>query len=179
MHMLFASKLGALGVLLSDVGERVAGDLSASAAALLLTLRFRSALTATELADIVGIAQPTAVRVLDGLVRRGLVLRQQRSGRQAPLRLTTLGRKRAQQFLSARLRALGNLLSALSDDERAELEGLIDKLLSAATTSRAVARTTCRLCDHGICDGPKCPIGSRATELERAADIALSGGAAC
>src|SRR5579859_537692 len=125
MHMLLASKLGALGVLISDLGERVSGDLSSSAAALLLTLRFRSALTATELADIAGIAQPTAVRVLDGLIRRGLVVRQQRRGRQAPLRLTTLGRKRAREFLSARLRALGDLLSAFSDDERAELAALV------------------------------------------------------
>ena len=179
MHMLLASKLGAVGVLLSDLGERVAGGLSPSAAALLLTLRFRSALTATELADIAGIAQPTAVRVLDGLIRRGLVVRQQRRGRQAPLRLSTLGRKRAREFLSARLRALADLLSAFSDDERAELAALVDKLLSAATTSRAFARTTCRLCDHDACDGPRCPIGSRATELERAAEVALRGGDTC
>ena len=174
--MLLASKLGALGVLLSDIGEGVAGDLSPSAAALLLTLRFRLALTATELADIAAIAQPTAVRVLDGLVRRGLVVRQNRTGRQAPVRLTSLGRKRARELLSARLRAVRHLLTALSSDERAALEGIIDKLLAAATTSRSFARTTCRLCDHAACDGPRCPIGLRATELERAAEIASRGG---
>ncbi len=179
MHMAVASKLGALGVLLSDIGERVAGDLSPSAAALLLTLSFRSPLTATELADIPAIAQPTAVRVLDGLIRRGLVVRQERRGRQAPLRLTTQGRSRAQRFLSARLKAVGHLLTALSRHERAEFERMLDKLLSAATTSRGFARTTCRLCDHGTCDGPRCPIGSRATELERAAEIASRGGEAC
>ena len=164
--MLLASKLGALGVLLSDVGERVAGDLSPSGAALLLTLRFRRALTATVLADIAGIAQPTAVRVLDGLIRRGLVMRQRRTGREAPVRLTSLGRKRAQQLLSARLRAIGQLLTPLSRHEHAALEDIVDRLLAAATTSRAFARTTCRLCDHAACNGPRCPIGTRATELE-------------
>jgi DNA-binding MarR family transcriptional regulator len=177
--MSLTSKLGALSILLSDVGERVADDLSPSAAALLLTLRFRSALTTTELADIAGIAQPTAVRVLDGLVGRGLVVRQKRTGRQAPVRLSSLGRTRARQFLSARLRALGYVLRALSSGERAALEGIIDKLLAEATTSRAFARTTCRLCDHATCDGPRCPIGSRATELERAAGLSSRGGEPC
>lgn len=173
--MLLPSKLGALGVLLSDIGEQVVDDLSLSAGALLLTLRFRSVLTATELADIAGIAQPTAVRVLDGLIRRGLVVRRKRTGREAPVRLTGLGRKRAQRLLSARLRAIGQLLTPLSRDEHAALEGLVDKLLAAATTSRAFARTTCRLCDHAACKCPRCPIGTRATELERAA-TGISGG---
>ena len=169
--MLLASKLGALGVLLSDVGELAADDLSESAAALLLTLRFRSTLTATELADIAGIAQPTAVRVLDGLVRRGLVLRQKRAGRAAPVRLTGLGRRRALRLLAARMEAIGHIASTLSRDEQKALERIIDKLLAAATTSRAFARTTCRLCDHGACDGPRCPIGTAATDLERAVSL--------
>ena len=177
--MLLASKLGALGILLSDVGERVADDLSPSAAALLLALRFRSALTATELADVAGVAQPTAVRVLDGLIRRGLAVRQARTGRQAPLRLTNLGRTRVQRLLSARRQALGHFLTPLSGDERTVLEGIIDKLLAAATTSRAFARTTCRFCDHAACDGPRCPIGTRATELERLAGNGSRGGEPC
>ena len=171
--MLLASKLGALGVLLSDVGERAAVDLSLSAAALLLTLRFHPGATATELAGIAGIAQPTAVRVLEGLGRRGLIARQRRSGRTAPLALTSAGKTRAQLLLTARLRAIGRLLSDLSQEERASLERMLDKVLTAATTSRAFARTTCRLCDHGGCRGPRCPIGTRATELERAAGNAM------
>ncbi|HXP77889.1 MAG TPA: MarR family transcriptional regulator [Stellaceae bacterium] len=177
--MLLASKLGALSVLLSDIGERAADGFSQSAAGLLLTLRFRSLLTATELADIVGIAQPTAVRVLDGLVRRGLVVRQKRAGRAAPVRLTSLGRRRAERLLSARLEAIGYVVATLSRNEHAELERIIDKLLAAAATSRSFARTTCRLCDHAACDGPRCPIGTRATELEREAEIASRGGRAC
>src|ERR1700680_4350950 len=151
MHMLSASKLGALGVLLSDAEERAAGDLSPSAAALLLALRYRRGATATALAGIAGIAQPTAARVLEGLIRRGLIVRQARTGRTAPLRLTHAGKRRAQALQAQRLSAL-------------------DRLLAAATTSRAFAWTTCRLCDHAACDGPLCPVGTRATELERAAE---------
>src|SRR5215472_10722143 len=145
MHVtLLASKLGALGVLLSDLGERAGEDLSPSAAALLLTLRFRPGVTATELARIAGIAQPTAVRVLEGLSRRGLIARRTRSGRSAPLALTDAGKQRARRLLSERLRVIGTLLAALSAKERAGFEQVLDKLLAEATTSRAFARTTCR-----------------------------------
>ena len=166
MHMFLAGKLGALGVLLSDIGERAAEELSLSAAALLLTLRQYSGATATELAEIAGIAQPTAVRVLDGLIRRGLVVRQKRAGRAAPLGLTGAGKRRAGRLLSTRLTAIDEPLAAFSAAERASFERMLDKLLAAATTSRAFARTTCRLCDHRACSGPRCPIGARAAEIE-------------
>jgi DNA-binding MarR family transcriptional regulator len=166
MHMLLTGKLGALGVLLSDIGERATEELSISAAALLLTLSYHAGATATELAQIAGIAQPTAVRVLDGLIRRGLVVRRKRAGRSAPLDLTVAGKKRAERLLSVRLRDIGELLTAFSAKERASLERLLDRLLASATTSRAFARTTCRLCDHGACRGSRCPVGTRATELE-------------
>ena len=40
-------------------------------------------------------------------------------------------------------------------------------MVAAATTSRRFARTTCRLCDHVLCDAQRCPIGKRASELEQ------------
>src|SRR5450432_1233184 len=95
MHMNAANKLGALGLLLFDAMTGALDDLSGSAAALLLTLHYRPGMTATALAAVAGIAQPTAARVLDGLIRRGLMERQARSGRIAPLRLTRMGQQRA------------------------------------------------------------------------------------
>src|SRR5262245_53649246 len=171
MHMTIANKLGALGLLLTDAMGDALGDLSPSAAALLLTLRYHGDMTATALAAIAGISQPTAVRVADGLVRRGLIQRRDRAGRTAPLRLTRAGARQAEMLQRVRLKAIERLLVGLSAAERTAFERTLDKLLAAATSSRASARTTCRLCDHGSCDGPLCPIGSRATELERAAAI--------
>src|SRR5579859_6093093 len=101
MHMLLANKLGALGALLFDQMEGALGDLSPSAAALLLAMRYRAATTATELAAVAGVTQPTAVRVLDGLVRRGLIERRPRIGRIAPLRLTRAGQKRSHSLQAA------------------------------------------------------------------------------
>lgn len=167
--MLKGNKLGALGVLLSDALERATSDLSSSAAALLLTLFYTHNATATELAKVGDVSQPTAVRVLDGLVRRGLVQRKGRSGRVTHLGLTPAGRKRAHSLQVARLIAMDEVLSVLPRHEQAAFERTLDKLLRAATSSRAFARKTCRLCDHALCDGPHCPIGTRATELERTA----------
>jgi DNA-binding MarR family transcriptional regulator len=167
--MICANKLGAFGLLLSDSMGSALDDLSQSAAALLLTLHYRPGTTASELAEVAGIAQPTTVRVLDGLVRRGLVERQPSIGRIVPLRLTAAGRDRAEVLQAARLNTLDRLLAVLPEEERAAFERALDLMLAAATTSRPFARTTCRLCDHVICDGPLCPIGTRATELERGA----------
>jgi DNA-binding MarR family transcriptional regulator len=163
------NKLGAFGMLLSDSLARVSDNLSPTAAALLLTLFYGLACTATELATIVGVSQPTAVRVLDGLARRRLIERGGRAGRTTLLRVTPAGRKRARTLQAARLSAMDDVLSALSRREQATFERALDKLLAAATNSRVFARTTCRLCDHTGCDGSLCPIGTRAAKIERAA----------
>lgn len=167
--MLCENKLGALGLLLADSLENISDDLSMSAAALLLSLFYNPDATATELAKIVGVSQPTAVRVLDGLVARGLIKRKDRAGRITLLGVTSAGRKRAQALQVRRLRAAKVLLNALTAAKRKNFERTLDKLLASATSSRAFARTTCRLCDHALCDGPLCPIGIRATEIERRA----------
>lgn len=166
MHVL-ANKLGAFAVLLTDALETSFDGLSSSAAALLLTLHYRPGLTGTELARVTGIAQPTATRVLDGLVRRGWLQRQPRAGRSTPLLLTPAGEAQAQTLQAARLDAMDRLLAAVPEADRQALERLLDAVLAATTRSRAHARTTCRLCDHATCEGPLCPVGSRASELEQ------------
>jgi hypothetical protein len=130
--MLAANKLGALSVLLADRVEAALGDVSPSAAALLLTLRCNGTMTASALAPILGVAQPTAARVAQGLARRGLIAARGREGR-------------------------------------------IDTLLGEAAVERAQARRICRLCDHDICAGRLCPVGSRASAIERAEAPGKSG----
>jgi len=169
MHMLCGNKLGAFAMLLSDALEKMSGDLSPSAAALLLTLFYSPGTTTTALAKIVGVSQPTAVRVLNGLVHRGLIERKGRSGRTTLLQVTPSGRERAHSLQDARLSAMGDVLSFLPRREQATFERSLNKLLRGATNSRAFARSTCRLCDHTLCDGPLCPVGTRAEEIERAA----------
>jgi DNA-binding MarR family transcriptional regulator len=165
--MLISNKLGALGLLIADAMDDALDGVSQSAAALLFTLHYRDGITVTQLAKVAGIAQPTAVRVLDGLARRGWLERQPRSGRTTPLVLTATGKAKARRLQAARLSAMGRLLAPLPEDEQAAFERALDIVLAKATTSRAFARTTCRLCDHPACEEPGCPVGARATEIER------------
>jgi DNA-binding MarR family transcriptional regulator len=103
MHALRNNKLGAFAVLLSDSLKDATGKLSPSAAALLLALFYSRDTTITELAKVGGVSQPTAVRVVDGLARRGLIERTGRAGRTTLLCLTPMGQKKRAYY---RLRAL-------------------------------------------------------------------------
>jgi DNA-binding MarR family transcriptional regulator len=167
MHMLRNNKLGALSLLLNDAIENAFAEHSLSGAGLLLTLHYQGPMTATALAAVGGIAQPTAARVTDRLIRHGFVQRGPQNGRTAPLRLTRAGKRQALALQRLRLRAMNQFMEALSENDGVQFERAVDKILSHATKSRAFARTTCRLCDHSVCSGRLCPPGSKATALER------------
>lgn len=167
MHDMLSNKLGALGALIEERTGRALNDMSSSAAAVLSTLYFRPGLTTTELSKVVAVSQPTAVRLLDGLQRRGFVERGPQAGRFTPLSLTDAGRAELVRLQRERISALGSLLTTIEPDDRAQFEKILDRLLADATTSRACARTTCRLCEHELCGPGICPIGNRATEIEQ------------
>lgn len=168
MHMnIEANRVVTLASLVQDRMTGAFEDVSASGAALLLTLLNRGELTVTALADILGVAQPTATRLIDGQQRLGLVRRAGKAGREVRVALTAKGRRRADGLQRARADAAAALLAPLTSAERRALGGLVHKLLYHATESRAFARHTCRYCDHDVCRGRHCPINRRATELEQ------------
>lgn len=167
MHALFANKVAALAVLLTDELTRALGDYSPSAASLLLTLHYQGPMTTTALAAVADISQPTAVRVTDRLVRLGLVQREAHAGRTTPLRLTRAGERHATALQRDRLEAMSRVVDVLDGTDRKHFERAMNKILRDATHSRAFARTTCRLCDHSVCGGKLCPIGSKTSALER------------
>jgi DNA-binding MarR family transcriptional regulator len=167
MNELGANRLAALATALADRLESGFDPLSKSASGTLLTLAHWEPLSGTELARILRVSQPTVARVIQGLVRQGLVERGERVGRDVVLRLTDRGRERARALQAARLSAMEALLLTLDEGERAVLDGLVARLLSAATESRSDARHMCRFCAHDRCVGKDCPPGLRATEIER------------
>ncbi|UHD45778.1 MarR family transcriptional regulator [Aureimonas altamirensis] len=167
MHYLASNKLGALGSLIDERTERSLNGLSASAAAVLSTLYFWPRLTTTDLSKVVAVSQPTAVRLIDGLQNRGFVDRGQQAGRITPLSLTDAGRAEVVRLQRDRISAIGSLLSVLEPEELGQFEMMLDRVLAGATTSRGHARTTCRLCEHELCGSGTCPIGNKATEIER------------
>ena len=167
MHMIIENHLSALGALVQDRMAAGFGGLSPSASAILLTLANRGPLPVSEIAAILGVAQPTASRLLDGLARDGLVARGEKRGRQVSVAPTRAGAQRARALQRGRMALAADLLAPLDSRERAALGKSIAKILSGATGSRAFARTACRYCDHGVCQGDDCPIGSRAAAIER------------
>ena len=166
MHTLVMNKTGALGLLLFDAIEEALDGLSPSSAAFLLTALYRPGSTTTQLAMVAGITQPTGVRLLNGLEKRGWIEPRTRDGKTSPVFLSPAGESRARRLQEARLGIMQRLLKPLSASELDAFEHAADKIMAGATRSRAFARTTCRLCDHPACNDPECPIGGRAGEIE-------------
>jgi DNA-binding MarR family transcriptional regulator len=165
---LLANKLAVAVTALAERINEACAPLAPSAAATLLWLRHWSPRTATEMAPILGLTQPTAQRIVDGLLRDGLAVRTKGiRGRAAPVQLTAKGRKLAETLQARRLAAFAEALAPLRASDRQALDRLLDAMLRPMVDGRAYARHICRFCDHGICDGPRCPVGSAATELER------------
>jgi len=166
MHEYLANQLGALALILNDRVETAMGGRSATAAAILASLRHQGPMTGTSLARIVGVAQPTCVRVVDGLAAEGLIARAPKSGRDVRLDLTPQGAAEAVRLGQARLAAIYPLLDEMTLGEGVALGMMAAQLMAAATDSRQTANRHCRLCEHSLCRGEACPIGVRADELE-------------
>ncbi len=167
MHnILLNNKLGALWSVLDASMARMLGTDSPSTAATVLTLHFHAPLTGTDLSRILGLSQPATVRLIDKLADAGMVARNGKSeGKAVDIALTAAGQTRAEAMLTARSAAMADLLRPLTDAKRQALTGLLDEILHDAVETGSQARFLCRFCDHGVCDGPVCPIGCRAREI--------------
>ncbi|MES2936714.1 MAG: MarR family transcriptional regulator [Pseudomonadota bacterium] len=159
-----ANRLGALWSTLDQAMARAMEGPSASTAALLIWLQHWAPAGVVEVARVVGLSQPACTRALDRLAEQGLIERTP-AGKSVQIDLTAQGRALARQLQKRRLDACASLLGALSPPEQQQFAALADKLLQRPVDSREYARHVCRFCDHKVCDGPACPVGSRATEL--------------
>ena len=166
MHEYLANQLGALALILTDRVEKAMDGRSSTAAAILASLRHQGPMTGTGLARVVGVAQPTCVRVVDGLAAEGLVERGPKSGRDVMLQLTPRGAAEAERLGKARLAAIYPLLDDMTLGEGVTLGMMAAQLMAAATDSPQSGKRHCRLCDHGICNGEACPVGARVGEMQ-------------
>ena len=162
-----ANRLGALWATLDEAMATALERHSSSKAAILLWLYHWAPVGVVELGRVVGLSQPACTRAVDSLVEQGLADRTHLSGKEVRLELTAAGRRAARRMQQRRLAACAGLLEALTPCEQALFATLADKLLKAPVSGRAYARHVCRFCDHAVCDGPLCPIGSQAFALEK------------
>jgi DNA-binding MarR family transcriptional regulator len=158
--MLIPNHVSAFAQMVVDREAQQQTQLSQSAVAALLTLWHRGPMTATELAELFQVRQPTTYRLIRNLYDKGLVSRTPTAGGTVRIALSTSGRRRAADIQVHRLQAVDALLSVLSPRERVVLDGLVSRVLAAATPDRATARFMCRFCEHSVCDGEDCPVGS-------------------
>ena len=147
--------------------------------AALLTCWYFPDTTVGELAKVLALTGSGAVRLVDRLEQDGLVRRLPSRGRQVVVRLSERGRRLAKRLQCGRLQVIDEVLSVLSAEERRQLGSLLEAVLLRAPLDAERARQTCRFCDHGRCDGERCPVGrSVRARGERTVRAASLGGPA-
>jgi DNA-binding MarR family transcriptional regulator len=148
-----------LGALALAAAERL--DASSDTAAVVSLVTTLDGASQDTLGRVLGLTQTGAVRLVDRLVRAGLVERAAGpDARTRAIRATEAGRRHADRTLRARGDALGSLLAPLDAAERKHLTALLEKLLGSITHGRDDAWHICRLCDPVACghDDGRCPV---------------------
>lgn len=127
--------------------------------AALVTLGVEPGLSINQLRQILNLSHPGTVRLVDRLEKEGLVERRSGAdGRTLALFLSDAGHERRRAILRERRQQLQLALNGLTSDEREQLTTLLEKMLSAMTTSQLRAFALCRLCDEDVCPGDRCPV---------------------
>jgi MarR family transcriptional regulator, negative regulator of the multidrug operon emrRAB len=159
-----ANLLGALATGIQDaVRDALLGEsrVDETAVDALLAVRERPGQSIAQLAVALNLTHSGAVRSVDRLSQRGLVVRGHGKDRRSQrLLLTQAGRAMTDQVLAARRRRLLGLLEDLAPDERACFARAAERLLAQLPVNRADAWRICRTCEHDVCRGPACPVGS-------------------
>jgi MarR family transcriptional repressor of emrRAB len=157
-----ANLLGALGLEAATVMRAGRG----AAMSALVTIAAHPDRTVEELREPLGLSQPGAARLVQRLVGAGWVQRGGPGGRGGHrLRATGAGRRVIDDFAAARRGALLELLEPLSQAERAQLTGLLERMLATRTKDTTAAKRLCRLCERRVCT--RCPVTRAASTSEQ------------
>lgn len=175
-----ANLLGAVAIGITDtaVGDvALNADLDTTAVTALVTLLdlARSSSVQT-LSQLIGLTHSGAVRLVNRLVRAGLVERTSGpDGRTITVRLTRRGHSVAHGIRSARHAAIAASLSGLTDGQREQLATICEVLIANMTSARLAVRAgggqpsggaLCRMCDPVACGRPdgNCPAAQTAAQ---------------
>lgn len=161
--------LGALALGLADRMQQAAGkatDLSVSACTVLMALGPYPGTPIFRLAQVLGLTHSVVVRLVDGLVRDGLLSRRPGTDRrEVLLSLTQAGARQRELIAAAREDVLRGVFEALPLDEQRRFDAALSSMLTQLTTSRAAADHLCRLCDEFVCTPERCPVECEAVRL--------------
>jgi DNA-binding MarR family transcriptional regulator len=160
-----ANLLGALALAVTDrMDEALAqtvGRSETAAAALSALDQFLHGPTVDKLAQVVGLTQSGAVRLVDRLERDGYVRREAGAdARSITVTLTPAGSRIARRLRERRDDLLIDILHPLDAAEQQVLGELLGRLLVGMMREPGATRWGCRLCDLGACGRAlgQCPI---------------------
>jgi len=87
----------------------------------------------SDLAEVLGVVQSTATRLVEPLVEQGWVRREAapEDGRVVVITLTPAGRRRAEEILAGSLRWSEEVLARIPDARQAEVIGALESLVEA------------------------------------------------
>jgi DNA-binding MarR family transcriptional regulator len=156
-----ANLLGAHALVVADRMREAAGMELSSAAVLSALETFADGASIDDLRRILGLSHSGGVRIVKRLEAQGLIVRERdpADGRAVRMHLRPAGRREARRLLAARQAVVAPLLAALDEHETADLERLLERLLTSATSSGEEANRICRLCDPELCGHPdRCPV---------------------
>lgn len=171
---LLTNRLGALAVALSDLMQAsLPAEVPAEGpdAAALNTVLQSPGLRVEDLAAILGMSHSGTVRVVDRLVRQGLVTRRPRpdDARSVSLHITAHGQELGDAVQARRLAALQTLVETLPAGAQGWLTATIEELLRVLADNPAAANRICRLCEERLCTPDICPTEDWARRHERIA----------
>jgi MarR family transcriptional repressor of emrRAB len=157
--------VGALGLALSDtIANSFEGacELSDSAPAALILIRFNPDTRIEALARYLELSHSGTVRLVDRLVREGWVARESCEDlRAVVLVLTKAGEKMVDKLMEGRSHGISHAMAGFSAAERKILEKLVSRMLVNLIPDKAAADHTCRLCDSDVCEKDGCPLACR------------------
>lgn len=155
--------LGALAMACSDAQVEAMAETGMDPVELaaLLAVFTRPGSTVGQTAHAAGLTHSGAVRVADRLCGARLIERRPGADRRTVvLFCTSAGEDTARFALKTRRATLRRLTAGLTKREAASLRSIARKILSGLAGDQHEAWRICRLCDHGVCRGESCPVGS-------------------
>ena len=163
--------LGALSLALSDrikSGMKEVLDRSGESAAALMVVGYAPGLSVESLRQVLELSHPGTVRLIDRLVKDGLVERRKaEDGRAVALHVTRKGGRLRSKLIGKRLDTLEQALEGLTERERSQLGNLLSKVLTNLPESEMAKHRICRLCSVRVCT--ECPIPGNSPEFVRPA----------
>lgn len=136
--------------------------------AALVTIGAEPGLSINTLRQILNLSHPGTVRLIDRLAAQGLVERRAGTdGRTLALFLTNAGHERRRAILTERQQQLRLAVNALTPNEQKQLTQLMEKMLTAMTTSELQAFAICRLCEEEVCPSDCCPVDQQYCRMVR------------